>query len=111
MQVPPGRYNLDISYLGYSDIRVENVVVIVDHTTKVSAELQEQVLESDEEIVITAERPFIQKDVTSSVNFVSEAELKELPISDLKEGIFLQAGVLFDGLPVKIHLPSSVVEL
>lgn len=99
LQVPPGTYSLTISYLGYSDVRIENVHVSVDHTTRVDVELEENILNLNEEIVIIAKRPFIQKDVTSSTQFVGAKELKELPVSDLKEGIFLQAGVLFDGLP------------
>jgi len=98
LQVPPGKYNLTVSFLGYSDVRVENVQVSVDHTTEINVDLEEKVLELGEEIVVTAERPFIQKDVTSSTQVVGKVELEQLPVTNLKDAIFLQAGVLFDGL-------------
>jgi hypothetical protein len=100
LQLPPGKYNLVVSYLGYSDVRVENVTVMVDHTTQVSVKLQEKVLELEDAIVIVAERPVIQKDLTSSTQFVSAEELRQMPVRDVEEVVFLQTGVLSDGLPL-----------
>ncbi len=101
LQLRPGRYNLQVSYIGYADVRVENVRVIVDHTARVNIRMQEKAVDLGDEIVVTAERPVIQKDVTASVQFVGAEELDQLPITDTKEGIFLQTGVLFDGLPLQ----------
>jgi outer membrane receptor protein involved in Fe transport len=100
LQVSPGRYTLLVSYIGYAEVRIENVKVSVDHTARVSVELEEKAIELGDEIVITAKRPVIQKDVTSSTQFVDLQELEQLPITDAREGIFLQTGVLFDGLPL-----------
>ena len=37
--IPPGRYNLIISAIGYNKVRVENVLVKIDLTTNVDMEL------------------------------------------------------------------------
>jgi len=100
LQLPPGTYSLSLSYLGYRDVRVENVRVSADLTTRIDAVMETEVLELEENIVIVAERPVIQKDVTSSTQFVDIEELTQLPVTNAEDAIFLQTGVLFDGLPM-----------
>lgn len=107
LQVPPGKYQLTITYLGYRDMELNNVTVMVDHTTRLDVEMEAAALELDEKIVVTAERPFIQKDVTSSTNFVAAETIEMMPVADLQEGVFQQAGVLFDGLPATGGLGGS----
>jgi len=107
LQVSPGTYDLRFSIIGYQDLVMQNVKVIVDHTTRVDAQMEEQLMELDEAIVATAERPVIQRDVTSSTQFVEIEELTQLPITDAKEGLMLQTGVYFDPIPVMGGLGSA----
>ncbi len=100
LQLRPGTYVLRASYIGYADVRVENVRVLVDHTVRVDIRMEERAVEG-QEVVVTAQRPVIQKDVTASMEFVGAEELGQLPITETKQGIFLQTGVLFDGLPLQ----------
>jgi outer membrane receptor protein involved in Fe transport len=107
LQVPPGKYVLVATYIGYANMRFTNLQVSVDLTTRVDIEMEEQAVELGEAIVVTAERPVIQKDITSSTQFVGLEELEQLPIRDAKEGLFLQTGVLFEPLPVVGGLGGS----
>jgi len=100
LHLPPGKYTLTVSYLGYANMHIENVMVRADYTTRVSAEMEAEALELDDDIVVVATRPVIQKDVTSSTQFMDIEELAQLPVTNSEEAIFLQTGVLFDALPM-----------
>jgi Ca-activated chloride channel family protein len=67
--VPPGKYSLETEYIGYTSIKIKDVKVTADSTTTINIQLSPSTLES-EEIVVTAERPKIQKDITASHSFV-----------------------------------------
>jgi hypothetical protein len=107
LQVTPGEYSVRASMIGYQEVVVQDVRVRADLTTNVDFELEEKTLQLDEEVVVTAVRPIIQKDVTSSTQFVGIEELQRLPVVDAKEGVFLQAGVFFDPVPVVGGLGSA----
>lgn len=107
LQVPPGNYTLKASMVGYQAVIVKDVRVIVDHTTSINFELEEQSIQLKKEVVVTAKRPIIQKDVTSSTQFIEARQLTELPITDTKQGLMVQAGVFLDPIPVVGGLGSA----
>lgn len=107
LQVPPGEYTLKFSMIGYKDVIVRNVKVSAELTTRINAEIEETTLELGGEVVITAERPVIQKDVTASIQFLGLEEIDRLPVTDAKEGLFVQAGVFMDPIPVVGGLGSA----
>lgn len=93
LNVPPGIYSAVISYIGYARTTIEEVKVSIDLTTKVDAALQEIALESKEEVVVTAERPIIRKDLTSSESRVDAGQIRNLPVQEVGEVLSLQAGI------------------
>ena len=99
LRVPPGVYRLRGSAVGYQEVYVRNITVTADLTTRINLTLDEQAIEG-KEIVVTATRPVIQKDATASTQFVDAQQIARLPVQDAKEGVFLQAGVFFDPIPV-----------
>ncbi|MEO8399892.1 MAG: TonB-dependent receptor, partial [Ignavibacteriaceae bacterium] len=107
LQVPPGEYTVKASMIGYKEVFVKNVQIRVDYTTRIDIEIEETSVELGEEVVVVAQRPIIQKDVTSSTQFVGSEELARLPVTDTKEGVLLQAGVFFDPIPVVGGLGSA----
>ncbi len=92
LNVLPGKYELVASYVGYADYIVKEVAVSTDLTTRIDINLSDNVLET-EEVVITAVRPVVQKDVAGSVAIISSERIEELPVSSITEAIGLQAGV------------------
>jgi len=93
LNVPAGVYNLTASMIGYKRITYSNVKVSIDLTTTVDFELSSQVLEAGETVEIVAERPMIQKDITSSQAYVSSEKIKQLPVESVHDVLQLQAGV------------------
>ncbi|MBN1781148.1 TonB-dependent receptor [bacterium] len=97
LNVPPGVYSLKITMMGYRTMVVQNVRVSVDLTTKINADLDPTVLESRDVVTVTAERPLVQRDMTSSQASINSEEIKNLPVQNLNDVLELQAGVVRDG--------------
>lgn len=65
LNIPPGNYSLSASMVGYLTATQQNVIVNVDRTTTIDFAIQESTIEG-EEIIITAERPDVEKEKTST---------------------------------------------
>ncbi len=91
--VPPGTYTVVISLLGYQKSTVKNVQVNIDLTTTLDGKLSSSEIEAAE-VVITAERPLVQKDLTSTSVTVSSDDIKMMPVENVDQIINLQAGVM-----------------
>jgi len=96
LNVPPGRYTVVASMIGYVVQRVQNVTVNIDLTTEVNFELSGTVLESGEEVVVVAERNLVQLDLTNTISTTSGEQIRELPVEEVEEVIQMQAGVVRD---------------
>lgn len=93
IDIKPGTYTVVFRFVGFAEVRTENVQVIVDKTTTVNASMREEVYEG-EEVVVVAERPIVQMDRTTTTSFVDEAEIATLPVVSIGQIINLQAGVV-----------------
>lgn len=92
LNVPVGTYTVQASMVGYGKKAVTNVRVMVDMTTTVDFDLQPVELQS-EEVVVSAERPAIQQDLTSTRHTVDESVISALPVDNISQVVQLQAGV------------------
>ena len=93
INLDPGTYVVTFSYLGFATVKVEKVEVIVDKTTLVDATMREEAI-AGEEIVVTAERPIVEKDRTTTTAYVSSEQLENLPLVSINEAVNQQAGVV-----------------
>lgn len=96
LNVPPGLYTLHCTMIGYQIAAYTSVQVRIDLTTTVDIPLTPTVIESKETITVVAERPLVQKDITSSLAVVSQEEIRALPVQELNEVLSLQAGITQD---------------
>jgi len=88
-----GSYNVRFGYIGYQAKVIESIKINSDQTTKIDVKLQIMVIEG-EEVTITAERPLVEFNQTSSVASISKEEINLLPVQDLNQIVNLQAGVV-----------------
>ena len=102
LNLPPGVYDLEISMLGYQTILKKNVKISIDLTTNLNIQLAESAILGDE-VVVVAERPLIQQDITSRQAYIDGKQLTELPVGDFKDVLVLQAGVSKDASG-RIHI-------
>ncbi len=94
LNVPPGTYTVIAQYIGYSNVRIQNVKVNVDLTTELSIEMQESALELGEEVTVVAQREMVTKDLTASTATVDADRIQALPITEISEALELQAGYI-----------------
>jgi outer membrane receptor protein involved in Fe transport len=93
LNVPPGKYELRASMIGFEAMKVVEVIVNVGRTTKTDFALVEEALEF-EEVVVQAVRPDVEQDKTSTSAIVRFDEVQALPgIRDISDVINLAADV------------------
>ena len=92
INVAPGTYEVQASFIGFATVIVQNVKVVQDKTTTVDFNLSEEVIQG-EEVIITAERPLVQVDRTTTTAVVDQEQLEALPVTNVNDAINLQAGV------------------
>jgi outer membrane receptor protein involved in Fe transport len=115
LNVAPGIYTLRASGIGYRTMTITKVTVSVDLTTRIDFSLADETVQLDQEVLIVAQRPIVQKDLTSTSSKVSADQIKAFPVEDVAGLVNLQAGVveghfrggrsgevlyLIDGIPV-----------
>jgi outer membrane receptor protein involved in Fe transport len=91
LNVRPGSYDVRASFIGYTPEVRQNVRVNVDLTTEINFALGEERVGLDE-VVVSAERPVVQRDVSASVANITAEEIENLPITDVERVVGLQAG-------------------
>ena len=93
INIPPGKYEVKASVIGYNSVTNKNILVSVDQTTKLNFNLGIEAVEISD-VVVVATRPIVQKDLTSTQANVTGDEIQMLPIEDIASVINLQAGVI-----------------
>lgn len=88
-----GSYSVRFGYIGFQSKVIESIKINSDQTTKIDVKLQVMIIEG-EEVTITAERPLVEFNQTSSVASISKDEINLLPVQDLNQIVNLQAGVV-----------------
>ena len=79
INVPSGKYDLTVSSIGFEPIVKKEVRVLVDLTTPVDFTMREQAVELGQKVVVYADNPIIQKDLTASKVIFTADRLKTLP--------------------------------
>ena len=95
--VYPGRHRITASMVGYTTSTLEDVSVKADFTTTLDFTVTEAALEAAE-MVVTAKRPPVEPDKTTSRYVVDIFEIENVPlIRNTQDLVSLQPGVSQDG--------------
>jgi len=93
LNIPPGRYDVVARMMGYQELRITEVKVSIDFTTRLNFQLNPTALVV-KGITVTAERPLVQMDLTSTRAVVDAERIETLPVEDFEDLVNLQAGVV-----------------
>ena len=93
LNIPPGTYSVQASFVGFATVTTQNVRVVQDQTTTVNFELREEAIVG-EEVVVVAERPIVEMDRTTTTAVIDAEQLEVLPVTNVRDAINLQAGVV-----------------
>ena len=96
INVPPGVYKISAMMVGYRKMTVENVRVFVDRTTHVNFRLTPTTINLGKSVVVVAEEPLVQKDLTATAASVSASEIEKMPVESFQDILQLQAGIVKD---------------
>jgi len=115
--LPPDEYNLKLSMIGYKPLSFYKVNIEADSHTSLNISMISDFMNVGTEIIVMAERPKVQADVTANIKTISGDDIvNHLPIESLQDVIELQPGCtknhirggrsdeiqyLIDGLPVQ----------
>ena len=96
LKVPPGNYSVFASMIGYKKLIKMDVVVQAGRTTHLNFILEEAIIEG-EEVVVTAERPVVEVDRTSTEFIISAKEIKLAPVvQNVQDFVKIMPGVSED---------------
>ncbi len=92
LQAPVGRLTLVFSAVGYRRVRVEGIEVSVDRTTLRDVAMAEEDAEG-QEVVVTAERPAVVRDLTGTATGYRAEEIRNAPVEGIRGLLKLTAGI------------------
>ncbi len=94
--IPIGEHTLLFRYMGYREVRMVKVAVLPSLRTVVDVRMEPTLVELPA-VVVTAERPLIQKDITGTLHRVGSVAIDRLPVDTFQEIVELQPGVVYGG--------------
>lgn len=95
LNVLPGTYTLKVRMIGYKTVTIMDVLVNMNLTTTINAAMTTEIL-GMEEVVVVAKRPVVVKDIAHSEFNIESKTIASLPVVELNQVIFLQAGIKDD---------------
>ena len=84
INVPPGKYVLKATMMGYQTTAA-NITVMVDLTTTYDFNFIPTVVDLGETVIVTAERPLIQPEITHSRTTVTGEMIQNMPVNTVQE--------------------------
>jgi len=93
--IPPGRYTLLASTIGYRGERIEEIVVASGQTTTVNLTLEPSAVELEPVTVIYRRKPVELQETSQRITVEGEV-VRQMPVNRADEMILYQAGVAVD---------------
>lgn len=91
--VPGGRYVVRMNLIGYAPYAAENVEITPDFSSTLNAVLKTEAVQMNE-VVVSAERPLLQKDATGTTRFISASDIQKMPTRGYRDAAAQQTGVV-----------------
>jgi hypothetical protein len=94
LKVPPGTYDVSVSIVGYERMTQSDVRIHVDRTTTLDFALQQVAIDIGKEVMITATRPDVEKEKTSTSEIRRGEEVLNVPgIQDISDVLTLSSDI------------------
>jgi outer membrane receptor protein involved in Fe transport len=102
LQIPPGKYTVKVSAVGYKTTVYENIIIRADQTTTLNIQMKSAPVVG-EEVTVLAKRPMVETNVTSTERSMTTEEIQSLPkMQRPQELVAIQPGAVGSG--DNIHL-------
>jgi outer membrane receptor protein involved in Fe transport len=93
LNVPPGTFAVKTRLIGYRTVTIRNVIVSVDLTTNVNFEMPTEAVAMNE-VVITAERPLVNKNATNETHVMTSEDIENMPLRNYAAIVATSTGVV-----------------
>ena len=93
LNIPAGTYQVRFNLIGYGPKVIDGVEVSADQTTPLNTDLAEAAVQL-KEVVVSAKRPVVEVNRTSTIATVNREQIAKLPVQELQDVVNLQAGVV-----------------
>ncbi len=93
INIPPGKYNIIVSYISYQKQKITDVEISTDRTTQQDI-LLSSVAITTAEVIISGKREAIETDRTNTAAYISSEQISNLPVQEVSDIIQLQSGVV-----------------
>ncbi len=91
LNIPPGRYSVRASMIGYAKVIQKNVEIYIDRTTTLNFKMRDESVQL-QQVVVVAQKPPIVKDRTSTATTLDNEQIEAAPIEGLRGAMDLSAG-------------------
>lgn len=102
LNVPSGTYSVKASYIGYNSQIIKNIRVSSNLTTEANFSLVSKEFKT-ETVVVSAEKPLVDKNETNSISIVKSEDIENLPVRGVNSIVAQQAGVVQQGGDIHIR--------
>ena len=93
INIPPGRYDISVSMIGYGTAIIQGLAVSVNRTSHIDISLSQSFV-AGEEVIVEANRISIEKDQTGTIRNISSDQMEILPVESLDDVVAMQAGIV-----------------
>jgi outer membrane receptor protein involved in Fe transport len=93
VNLPPGNYSVKAFTIGYQAVTQVDVRCNPDLTARVNFRLRPAPIET-EGVMVTAQRPIVDKDRTSTLRIISSSDFEQMPWDNLRQAVAVQSGVV-----------------
>ncbi len=91
-----GKYNVDISLIGYKTFQFTGVSIETNKTTRLDIKLEETVLTLEQDVVVIGDKPLMDVEETQSKRTISKEEIDALIVENVQNIVSQQSGVVAD---------------
>lgn len=102
LQVPPGLHRVKCLIVGYTTLTQENIIISSDTTTTVDFKMSTKIA-GQEDIVVQAKKPIVQKDNTSSQKTFDNQQISKL-VNPTMTGVLEQQAGVVKGASGELHV-------
>ena len=92
INIPPGRYNVKCSMIGYKDYIIQDVRVEIDQTTDLLFLMNIEII-FGEQITVEAKKKIIKKDIAATHVSITSKTIEQLPLGSIDDVLGLYTGI------------------
>jgi len=92
LNVPPGRYTVEVSCVGYQAKQIKDVIVEINQTARLKVNIKQALIEISP-ITVIYETPVVKKDMTGTTYIIRKTDIAHLPIDYTIDLVAFQAAV------------------